>query len=154
VALLGIAINHTEGKGDHARGRNRTQSMSMLAAALTGTTLFLLAAAPGEPPVAAHEVPDVAMAVVTRRLDKHVHPSFRGIVVKLSERMPGYVVCGEVAERQTPERQTAERQTAERQTAETGPFERFFVVVPGSFAVLDRDGADLIDKYWRLNGCR
>jgi hypothetical protein len=113
--------------------------MSMLAAALTGTTVFLLAAAPGEPPVPAHEVPDVAMAVVTRRLDKHVVPSFRGIVVKLSERMPGYVVCGEVAE---------------RQTAETGPFERFFVVVPGSFAVLDRDGADLVDKYWSLNGCR
>jgi hypothetical protein len=59
------------------------------------------------------------------------------------------VVCGEVAERQP-----AERQTAERQAAETGPFERFFVVVPGSFAVLDRDGADIVDKYWTLNGCR
>ena len=128
--------------------------MSMLAASLTGSAVFLLAAAPGEPPIPAHEVPDVAMAVVTRRLDKHVIPSFRGIVVRLSERMPGYVVCGEVAERQTPEQQSSERLTAERQAAETGPFERFFVVVPGSFAVLDRDGADLVDKYWSLNGCR
>jgi hypothetical protein len=150
----GIAINRAEAEGDHARGRNRTQSMSMLAASLTASTILLLAAAPGEPPVPAHEVPDVAMAAVTRRLDKHVLPSFRGIVVKLSERMPGYVVCGEVAERQPAERQPAERQTAERQAAETGPFERFFVVVPGSFAVLDRDGADIVDKYWSLNGCR
>jgi hypothetical protein len=140
----GIAVNHANTEGDHARGRNRTQSMSMLVASLAGSAIFLLAAAPGEPPVAAHAVPDVAMAAVTRRLDKNVLPSFRGIVVKLSERMPGYVVCGEVAE----------RQTAERQTAATGPFERFFVVVPGSFALLDRDGSDLIDKYWRLNGCR
>jgi hypothetical protein len=155
----GIAIDRAEAEGDHARGRNRTQSMSMLAVPLTATTIVLLAAAPGEPPVPAHEVPDVAMAAVTRRLDKHVLPSFRGIVVKLSERMPGYVVCGEVAERQSAERQPAERQPAERQpgqrqVAETGPFERFFVVVPGNFAVLDRDGADIIDKYWSLNGCR
>jgi hypothetical protein len=150
----GIAINRAEAEGDHARGRNRTQSMSMLAASLTATTILLLAAAPGEPPVPAHEVPDVAMAAVTRRLDKHVLPSFRGIVVKLSERMPGYVVCGEVAERQSAERQPAERQPGQRQVAETGPFERFFVVVPGNFAVLDRDGADIIDKYWSLNGCR
>jgi hypothetical protein len=48
------------------------------------------------------------------------------------------VVCGEVAGRQPAE--------AER-------FERFFVVVPGSFALLDRDGSELIDKYWSLNGC-
>jgi hypothetical protein len=32
-------------------------------------------------------------------------------------------------------------------------FERFFVVVPGSFALLERDGSELIDKYWKLNGC-
>lgn len=121
--------------------------MSMLAASLTGTAIVLLVAAPGEPPIPAHEVPDVAKAAVSRRFDKNVAPSFRGIVVKLSERMPGYVVCGEVAARQPAERQSAE-------ATETGPFERFFVVVPGSFAVLDRDGADIVDKYWSLNGCR
>jgi hypothetical protein len=112
--------------------------MSMLAAALTVTTIVLLVAAPGEPPVAERDVPDVAKAAVIRRLDKNALPSFRRIVVKLSERMPGYVVCGEVSGRPAAE--------AER-------FERFFVVVPGSFALLDRDGNDLVDKYWRLNGC-
>ena len=112
--------------------------MSMLAAALTGTTIVLLVAAPGEPPVAERDVPDVAKAAVIRRLDKNVLPSFRRIVVKLSERMPGYVVCGEVSG---------------RPAAEAGRFERFFVVVPGSFALLDRDGDALVDKYWRLNGC-
>lgn len=113
--------------------------MSMFAASLTGTAFFLLVAAPGEPPVAPHDVPDVAKTAVIRRLDKNVLPSFRRIVVRLSERMPGYVVCGEVAE---------------QQGAEPGPFQRFFVVVPGSFALLDRDGSDLIDKYWDLNKCR
>jgi hypothetical protein len=48
------------------------------------------------------------------------------------------VVCGEVA---GPEAAEMER------------FERFFVVVPGSFALLDRDGSELIDRYWKLNGC-
>jgi hypothetical protein len=52
--------------------------------------------------------------------------------------MPGYVVCGEVSV---------------RQAAEGGAFERFFAVVPGSFALLDRDGNALVDKYWKLNGC-
>lgn len=112
--------------------------MSMLAGSLTGAAIVLLVAAPGEPPVAAHDVPDVAKVAVVRRLDKKATPSFRRVVVKLSERMPGYVVCGEVAEWQTPD---------------GGLFERFFVVVPGSFALLDRDGNELIDKYWRLNGC-
>ena len=31
--------------------------------------------------------------------------------------------------------------------------ERFFVIVPGTFAVLDRDGKDLVDLYWRQNRC-
>ncbi len=112
--------------------------MSTLAAALTGTAIVLLVAAPGEPPVAERDVPDVAKAAVIRRLDKDVVASFRRIVVKASGRMPGYVVCGEVAG---------------RQPAEAGRFERFFVVVPGSLALLDRDGNEIIDKYWRLNGC-
>jgi hypothetical protein len=112
--------------------------MSMLAASLAGAAIILLVAAPGEPPVAERDVPDVAKAAVIRRLDQNVPPNFRRIVVKLSERMPGYVVCGEVAG---------------HESSDTGPFERFFVVVPGSFALLDRDGNALIDKYWKLNGC-
>jgi len=113
--------------------------MTILVAALAGPAIALLVAAPGEPPVAEHDVPDAAKAAVIRRLDKDAFPSFRRIVVKPSERMPGYVVCGEVSGRQ-PE--------------DAGRFERFFVVVPGSFALLDRDGSELIDKYWSLNGCR
>jgi hypothetical protein len=113
--------------------------MSILAASLAGSAIVLLVAAPGEPPVAEGDVPDVAKAAVIRRLDKDAFPSFRRIVVKPSERMPGYVVCGEVSG---------------QQTAAAGRFERFFVVVPGSFALLDRDGSGLIDKYWSLNGCR
>jgi hypothetical protein len=112
--------------------------MSILAASLTGPAIVLLVAAPGEPPIAERDVPDAARAAVIRRLDKDVFPSFRRIVVKLSERMPGYVVCGEVAG---------------QESADTGRFERFFVVIPGSFALLDRDGNALIDKYWKLNGC-
>ncbi len=113
--------------------------MSILAASLTGSAMVLLVAAPGEPPVAERDVPDVAKAAVIRRLDKDAFPSFRGIVVKPSERMPGYVVCGEVSGRQPDD---------------AGRFERFFVVIPGSFALLDRDGSELVDKYWSLNGCR
>ena len=113
--------------------------MSILAASLARSAIALLVAAPGEAPVAEHDVPDVAKAAVIRRLDKDAFPSFRRIVVKPSERMPGYVVCGEISG-PPPD--------------DTGRFERFFVVVPGSFALLDRDGRELIDKYWTLNGCR
>jgi hypothetical protein len=113
--------------------------MTILATALAGSAIVLLMAAPGEPPVAERNAPEVAKSAVVRRLDKNVSPSFRRIVVKPSERMPGYVVCGEVSE---------------GPAAEVGRFERFFVVVPGSFALLDRDGNELIDKYWKLNGCR
>jgi hypothetical protein len=101
--------------------------------AVLATSAIVLVAAPGEPPVAERDVPDVARAAVLRRLDANVVPSFRRVVVKPSTQMPGYVVCGEVEGAKA--------------------FERFFVVVPGSFALLDRDGNALIDKYWRLNGC-
>jgi hypothetical protein len=125
--------------GDQAHGCNWTGSMSILAAWLTGSAMVVLVAAPGEPQVAERDVPDVVKAAVIRQLDKDVLPNFRRIVVKLSERMPGYVVCGEVSG---------------PQTADMGPFERFVVVVPGGFALLDRDGSGLIDKYWNLNECR
>jgi hypothetical protein len=123
--------------GDEAHGCDRTFLMTLFAASM-GAAVFLLVAAPGEPPIAERNVPDVAKAAVIRRLDKDDFPSFRRIVVKPSERMPGYVVCGEVLGHQPAD----------------GRFERFFVVVPGSFAILDRDGSELIDKYWSLNGCR
>ncbi len=110
--------------------------MHILAASLAAS--ILLIAAPGEPPVAQGDVPDVAKAAVIRRLEPDAAVSFRGIVVKPSNAMPGYVVCGEVSG---------------REGAEAGAYERFFVVVPGSFALLDRDGNALIDQYWKRNGC-
>jgi hypothetical protein len=130
--------NNSVPGGDQAHGCDRTCSMSIVAASFGASAIVLLVAAPGEPPVAAPDASDVAKAAVIRRLEPTDFPSFRGIVVKPSERMPGYVVCGEVSG---------------RQPADPERFERFFVVVPGSFALLDRDGSELIDKYWSLNGC-
>lgn len=50
--------------------------------------------------------------------------------------MPGFVVCGRI---------------------ETSPGmadgERFFVVIPGNFAILDQDGKGLVDTYWSANHC-
>ena len=112
--------------------------MNDFAAAFVGSAIVLLVAAPGEQPVAPVDVPEAAKAAVYRRLYPNVAPSFRRIEVKPSTRMPGYVVCGEVSE---------------RSAAEASNFERFFAVVPGSFALLDRDGSALVDKYWKLNGC-
>jgi hypothetical protein len=111
----------------------------MLRATLASATLALKIAAPGELPVIEPEVSDIAKAAVIRRLDKTVVPTFRKIVVKQSERMPGFVVCGEFRNWKTDN---------------PDEFERFFAVVPGSFALLDRDGDGLVDKYWKLNGCR
>ena len=112
--------------------------MTNLASALATSAVILLVAAPGEPPVAQGDVPEVAKAAVVRRLDIDATPSFRRIVVKPSTHMPGYVVCGEVSA---------------RPVAKGSAFERFFAVVPGSFALLDRDGSTLVDKYWKSNGC-
>ena len=112
--------------------------MTYVASALAGSAIVLLVAAPGEPPVAAGDVPEVAKAAVIRRLDADAAPSFRHVVVKASTHMPGYVVCGEVSV---------------RPAGEGSAFERFFAVVPGSFALLDRDGNALVDKYWKSNGC-
>jgi hypothetical protein len=112
--------------------------MNILAASITASAILLRVAAPGEPPIAERDVPEAAKSAVIRRLDNNAVLNFRRVVVRHSERMPGYVVCGEVSRRQTQE--------AER-------YERFFVVVPGTFALLDRDGTELLDKYWKLNGC-
>ncbi len=95
---------------------------------------FLLAAAPGESPVTQSEAPMVARQAVERRLKDDGPLRFSEMTVRVSQKMPGYVVCGTVYLR-------------------NGSVERFFVVTPGSFAVLERDGAGLVAKYWRLNGC-
>ncbi len=56
----------------------------------------------------------------------------------LIPRLPGFVACGRVSENE---------QGAGRRT------ERFFAVVPGNFAILDRDGDSLLDVYWKRYGC-
>lgn len=93
-----------------------------------------LAAAPGDVPATQAEAPAIAREAVARRLGEEGPLRFRRLVVRASQRMPGYAVCGEVSLR-------------------NGRTERFFVVIPGSFAVLERDGAGLVSNYWRLNGC-
>lgn len=103
-------------------------------ALVLGSLPVLLAAAPGEAPVAQADVPVVAKQALERRLKNDGPLRFGDMVVRPSRRMPGYAVCGEVALR-------------------NGRVERFFVVIPGSFAVLERDGSELLAKYWRLNGC-
>jgi hypothetical protein len=95
---------------------------------------FILAAAPGERPATLSDAPLIAWQAVERRLGADRPLRFGAVNVRTSQRTPGYVVCGEVVLR-------------------NGGAERFFVVVPGSFAVLERDGADLVTNYWRLNGC-
>ncbi|MDQ0468844.1 hypothetical protein [Labrys wisconsinensis] len=101
------------------------------------TALFLLAAAPGEALPSLADVPDLARAAVVRRLDG-IEAQLQISTLRPSSRMPGYIACGTVAE----------------YTAGGGRrSERFFVIVPGTFAVLDRDGKDLIDLYWRQNRC-
>lgn len=99
---------------------------------------LLLVAAPGEPPVALRDIPDVAKMAVMRRLERGSALTFGRITVKPSQYMPGYVVCGEFSEHNSRMRPTTER---------------FFVIVPGSFATLERDGEGLLDKYWNINGC-
>lgn len=101
---------------------------------MTSLTIALLVAAPGEAPPSRGEVPAVAREVVQRRLPDEPPLRFGTVIVKPSRTMPGYVVCGEVQSR-------------------NHAVERFFVVIPGSFAVLERDDEALVSRYWRLNGC-
>ncbi|MFJ6327234.1 MULTISPECIES: hypothetical protein [unclassified Rhizobium] len=102
---------------------------------LVVTGSILLAAAPGEALPTMADVPALAKAAVARRIDvpsSAVHI----LTAKPSERMPGFVVCGRI---------------------ETSPGmadgERFFVVIPGNFAILDQDGKGLVDTYWSANHC-
>jgi hypothetical protein len=99
---------------------------------------FFSISSPGDRPFVAADVPEIAMAAVRRRLEKNTFSTFRNIVVKNSNQMPGYIACGEVAITERPNRPVK--------------YEKFFVVVPGSFAVLERDGPIFI-RYWLANGC-
>ncbi|WP_246704279.1 hypothetical protein [Rhizobium sp. P38BS-XIX] len=100
----------------------------------------MLAAAPGEALPTMADVTALATAAVRRRID--VPPSAVHILsAKSSERMPGFVVCGRV--------------DINSHLAGEGDRhgERFFVVVPGDFAILDQDGKALVDTYWSANHC-
>jgi hypothetical protein len=99
---------------------------------------FLLVAAPGEAPPTYEEVPGIAKAAIERRLDQAA-VQLLSIQVKPSDSMPGFVACGIAAE-VFPDKARNKH-------------ERFFVVAPGNFAILERDGKELIDHYWSLHRC-
>jgi hypothetical protein len=106
---------------------------------LTGS--LLLAAAPGDSMPMMADVPTLTAAAIRRRIDvpmSAIHIS----TAKPSTRMPGFVVCGVV-----------DRQPAD-QHQNGGDTQRFFVVIPGDFAILDQDGPGLVDTYWSANQCR
>lgn len=101
---------------------------------------ILLAAAPGQALPTIADVPELAKAAVARRID--VPPSAIHILsAKPSERTPGFVVCGRI--------DAASDQ--DEGNAQAG--QRFFVIIPGNFAVLDQDGKALVDTYWSSNHC-
>lgn len=100
---------------------------------------LVLAAAPGEPLPILDNVPSLAKAAVARRLQSPPN-NFHISNIKPSARMSGFVVCG-----------TTDVKSATGGSAASK--ERFFVIVPGDFAILDRDGSNLIDTYWSLNQC-
>lgn len=95
-------------------------------------TLLTLTAAPGEGPASRDDAPQLAQEALKRRLGASATPS--DMRIRQSSRMPGFAVCGRV-------------------TAPGKPAQRFFVVIPGTFAILDEDGRELVSKYWSLNDC-
>ena len=97
--------------------------------ALSHAAAFLiLAAAPGDGPPSYDQVPDIAKAAIMRRLDQS-EVEIKSIQVKPSDTMPGFIACG-IASESSGGGARSRR-------------ERFFVTVPGSFAILDRDGKEL-----------
>jgi hypothetical protein len=107
--------------------------------ALSHAAAFLvLIAAPGAAPPSYDQVPAIAKAAIERRLNG-AGVDVQSIQVKPSDTMPGFVACGIAAET-FPDRSRNRR-------------ERFFVIVPGGFAILDRDGKELVDQYWSLHRC-
>jgi hypothetical protein len=99
---------------------------------------LILAAAPGEAPPTYEQVPEIAKAAIERRLGDGT-VQLGSLQVKPSDTMPGFVACGVATET------FADRSRNRR--------ERFFVIAPGNFAILDRDGKELVDHYWSLNRC-
>lgn len=96
---------------------------------------IVLAAAPGEAVPTMADVPALARAAVARRIDAPAS-AIHILSAKPSERMPGFVVCGRVDT-----------------SSVAGDGERFFVIIPGDFAILDQDGKSLVDNYWSANHC-
>ncbi|MGG6894949.1 hypothetical protein [Rhizobium sp. BR 315] len=96
---------------------------------------ILLAAAPGEAVPTMADVPALAKTAVARRIDVPAS-AIHILSAKPSERMPGFVVCGRVD-----------------RASGAGDGERFFVIIPGDFAILDQDGRGLVDTYWSANHC-
>ncbi|MGM4984593.1 hypothetical protein [Rhizobiales bacterium] len=101
---------------------------------------ILLAAAPGEAVPTTADVPALAKAAVARRIDVPTS-AIHILTAKPSSKMPGFVVCGRI---------DGTRGEGGEQAPEA---ERFFVIIPGDFAILDKDGKSLIDTYWSENHC-
>lgn len=99
---------------------------------------ILLVAAPGAAAPTMADVPAIAREALARRLEAPLG-NFHIAAIKPSSRTPGYVVCGTIKERSA--------------SGSEPTTERFFVIVPGDFAILDRDGKGLVDNYWSLNHC-
>ncbi|HWU64131.1 MAG TPA: hypothetical protein VN112_19105 [Ensifer sp.] len=99
--------------------------------------LLILAAAPGEPLPEQRDVVSRVDTALARRLGGELS-AVQVEKVAPSADLPGFVACGRVSEKP---------QGGVQKT------ERFFAVVPGNFAVLDRDGGNLVDVYWKRYGC-
>lgn len=112
--------------------------MLLKVSAVKAAALIILAAAPGEPEPTLNDVPHLAQVAIGRRLNGE---DFKLQLnrVKPSDNTPGFVACGYVSDRSASQ--------------DTTRLERFFVIIPGDFAVLDRDGSSLVDAYWRQNRC-
>lgn len=101
---------------------------------------ILLAAAPGEAVPTIADVPALTKAAIVRRIDVPAS-AIHILTAKPSSKMPGFVVCGRIDG--TP-----------GEGSESAPEgERFFVIIPGDFAILDQDGRSLVDTYWSANHC-
>ncbi len=106
--------------------------MTSWTAAILTALQITLAAAPGEAPATRDDIPRLTQEALNRRLGPAARMS--DLRIRPSRRMPGFAVCGRVA-------------------ASGKSAQRFFVVIPGTFAVLDDDDRELVSKYWSLNDC-
>lgn len=99
--------------------------------------LLILTSAPGEPLPEQRDVAARVDAALARRLGDTL---FAVDVEKVapSTELPGFVACGRVMENEQGDGRRSER---------------FFAVVPGNFAILDRDGESLLEGYWKRYGC-